>query len=133
LGLSGAIGDIFETSGRPEFADMGGYFLDFKRVGSDLQLDGNRFHLATESVLGNHKEKGLTENIHGYYATLVGKTSGSWGPLVSYDSMNHTENIRVTVGGYHGKPNDDFRFLLNYEVRGTISVSRLYLWTLVRI
>ena len=133
LGVSGAVGDIFEPSGRPEFAANGGYFLDFKRAGSDLQIDGDRFHLATEFVISNQKERGLTENIFGYYAMLVGKTSGNWGPLVSYDSINHTENVRLTVGGYHGRPNDGFRVLVNYEVRGAIGVGRLYLWTLVRI
>jgi hypothetical protein len=133
VGASGGIGDIFSSSTKPEFAADGGFWLDFKRAGADLQLDGDRFHMATEFVFGNHKEKGLTENIYGYYATLVGKTSGNWGPLVSYDSMNHTEDVRLTVGGYHGKPNSDFRFLLNYEVRGAIDIGRLYLWTLVRI
>ena len=93
----------------------------------------NRFEFLTEFLIGDHKEKGVSERMHGYYATLIGKTSGRWGPVLSYDSINDTEDVRVTLGGYYGKPNDVFRFLLNYEFRGAVDTGRLYLWTLVRI
>ena len=132
-GVSGAVGDAFETSRNPKYADLGGYFRDFKRVGTDLQLHHGSFEFLTEFLIGDHKEKGASETIHGYYATLVGKTSGRWGPVLSYDSINDTENVRLTLGGYYGKPNDEFRFLLNYEFRGAVDRGRLYLWTLVRL
>ena len=132
-GVSGAIGDKLEPSGNPLYADRGGYYIDFKRVGTDFQVDTDRIHVATEFLIGSHEDRGDKETVHGYYLTLAGKTSGQWGPVISYDSMNDTENVRVTVGGYHGKPNDDFRVLLNYEFRGAVDVGRFYIWTVVRI
>lgn len=131
-GVSGARGDILEPSSKPEYADLGGYYIDFKRLGTDLQLRHDRFDLITEFLIGDHEDRGVGETVHGYYATLIGKTSGRWGPVLSYDSINSTEDVRVTLGGYYGKPNDDFRFLLNYEFRGAVDTGRLYLWTMVR-
>ena len=135
-GVSGAIGDIFNASTNPAYADLGGYYIDFTRTGTDLQIDTDRIHLATEFLIGSHEDKRPdrgSETIHGYYVTLAGKTSGRWGPVLSYDSINDTENVRFVVGGYHGTPNDDFRILLNYEFRGAVDVGRFYIWTLVRM
>ncbi len=130
LGVSGAIGDIFEAKSNPEFAP--GYFLDFKRVGADLVVNHKSFELNSEFAIGRHKELGVSETMHGYYLTLIGKPSGPIGPVLSYDSIDTTEDIRVTVGAYHGKPNAPFRFLVNYEFRGSATEGRLYLWNLVR-
>ena len=47
---------------------------------------------------------------------MGGEDKENWGPVLHYDSINDTENVRVTIGGYHGKPNDGFRVLVNYEV-----------------
>ena len=130
LGLSGAVGDIFEPKSKPELAP--GYFVDFKRVGTDFFLDHKSFELNGEYALGDHEELGVSETLTGYYLTLVGKPSGPIGPVLNYSSMNHTEDVRVIVGGYHGKPNAPFRVLFNYELRNSVSRGRFYLWTLVR-
>ena len=132
-GVSGAIGDKLEPSNNPLYADLGGYYIDFKRVGTDFQIDTDRLHIATEFLIGSHEDRGNKETVHGYYVTMAGKTSGNWGPLLSYDSMNDTENVRFVIGGYHGKPNDDLRFLVNYEFRDAVDTGRFYLWSLVRM
>lgn len=124
-GVSLARGDIREDPVDP--------FMNFKRVGADLQIYHNRFDLFVEGAVGRREEAGAEETVHGYYATWAGKTSGSWGPVLSYDSINDTEDVRVTLGLYHGKPNDDFRVLVNYEFRGAVDTGRAYVWTMVRM
>jgi hypothetical protein len=128
FGVSGAGGDMFETSNNPLYD--GGYFTDFKRVGTDFLIDRSRFALNGEFVIGKHeeKERDLKETVNGYYLTLVGKTSLSIGPLLSYDAFDSED--RLTAGGYYGKPSAPFRLLLNYEKRQ--SDDRLYLWMLTR-
>lgn len=130
LGVSGAIGDLFEPENDPELAP--GYFIDFKRLGTDFFLDHDAFDLNGEFAIGRREELGDKETVHGYYLTLVGKTSGPVGPVLSYDSINSTEDVRVTLGAYHGTSDEPFRVLVNYEFRGSTTVGRFYLWTLVR-
>lgn len=125
FGVSAARGDIREDPEDP--------FLKFLRAGADLQVYHSRFDLFLEGAVGRRKEGGDEETLHGYYATLAGKTAGDWGPLASFDSINTTEDVRVTVGAYHGKPSADVRFLLNYELRGAVDTGRFYLWTMVRM
>ena len=128
FGVSGAVGDMFEVSNNPIYD--GGYFRDFKRVGTDFLIERSRFVLNGEYVLGQHKEKERQrkETLNGYYLTLVGKTSRSIGPLLSYDGID--SEGRLTAGGYYGKPRDDVRLLLNYERR--TGDDRVYLWMLTR-
>ena len=52
--------------------------------------------------------------------------------MLSYDSINDTEDVRVTLGAYYGERNEDFRVLMNYEFRGAVDTGRFYLWSLVR-
>jgi hypothetical protein len=124
-GLSASRGDIREDPEDP--------FERFQRIGADLQIYHRRFELFVEGAFGVHKEAGDEENRHGYYATWAGKTSGDWGPVLSYDSINDTENVRVALGFYHGKPDADFRVLVNYEFRGAADEGRAYIWTVVRM
>ena len=133
LGLSASHGDLFEPDTDSAFVDKGGYFINFKRLGTDFFIDHDWFDLNGEFAIGRHEELGVEDTIHGSYLTLVGKPSGPIGPVLSYDSINWSENVRVMAGAYHGKPDDPFRVLLNYEVRGSLSAGRFYLWTLVRL
>lgn len=128
LGLSAAVGDMFETSNNPLYD--GGYFKDFQRVGTDFLIERSRFAVNGEYAVGKHeeKERDREETVHGYYLTLVGKTQAAMGPLVSYDGID--ADGRLTLGGYYGEPSDAFRLLLNYEKR--TSDDRVYLWMLTR-
>ena len=130
LGASAAHGDKFETSNNPIYD--GGYFVKFDRAGTDFFIDHNRFDLNGEFVIGKHKDRGDKETIHGYYMTFVGKSSKQIGPVLSYDSINDTQDVRVTLGAYYGERNEDFRVLMNYEFRGAVDTGRFYLWSLVR-
>ena len=85
-----------------------------------------------EFAIGKHKDRGDKETIHGYYLTFVGKSFGQIGPVLSYDSINDTQDVRVTLGAYYGERNEDFRVLMNYEFRGAVDTGRFYLWSLVR-
>ena len=129
LGASASHGDKFETSNNPKYAN-GGYYIRFNRAGTDLYLDHNRFDLYGEYAIGRQRDRGSKETLEGYYLTLVGKTSRSIGPVLSYDSMNHTENVRVVVGGYYGERNEPFRVLMNYEFRGAVEsyCQKLWIW-----
>lgn len=129
LGLSGANGDMFETSNRPEF--NGGYFRTFNRVGGDFLINRSRYRMAGEYIVGNHKEKerDREETIHGYYLLVVAKMTPTMGPLVQYDGLDFGDYSRLTVGAFY-EPEDDFRILLNYEARP--GDDRVYLWSLVR-
>ena len=130
LGASAAHGDKFETSNNPIYD--GGYFVKFDRAGTDFFLDHDRFDLNGEFAIGKHKDRGDKETIHGYYMTFVGKSSRGIGPVLSYDSINDTQDVRVTLGAYYGERNEDFRVLMNYEFRGAVDTGRFYLWSLVR-
>ena len=130
-GVSASHGDKFETSNNPKYAN-GGYYIRFSRAGSDFYVDHKRFDLYGEYAIGRQRDRGSKETLEGYYLTLVGKTSKRYGPVLSYDSMNHTENVRVVVGAYHGERNEKFRVLMNYEFRGAVDTGRFYLWSLVR-
>ena len=130
-GASASHGDKFETSNNPRYAN-GGYYIRFSRAGTDFYLDHKRFDVYGEYAIGRQRDRGSKETLEGYYLTLVGKTSRSIGPVLSYDSMNHTEDVRVVVGGYYGERNEQFRVLMNYEFRGAVDTGRFYLWSLVR-
>jgi hypothetical protein len=129
VGVSGAIGDIFNISTNPIYD--GGYFMDFKRVGTDFLVDRSRFAVNGEYAVGQHEEKERSRKkiLHGYYLTLVGKTTSSIGPVLRYDGFDGEG--RLTAGGYYGEPSAPVRLLLNYEKR--VSDDRVYLWMLTRL
>ena len=128
LGVSAAVGDMFRTSNNPIYD--GGYFRDFKRVGTDFLIDRSRFAVNGEYAVGKHekKERNRSKTIAGYYVTMVGKTTETMGPMLRFDGVDG--GGRVTAGGYYGVPTAPFRLLLNYEKRS--SDDRLYLWMLSR-
>lgn len=128
VGVSGAVGDMFRTSTNPIY--NGGYFRDFKRVGTDFLLDRSRFAVNGEYAIGKQEEKARSKSktLAGYYLTLVGKTTETMGPMIRFDGVDGSG--RVTAGGYYGVPSAPFRLLLNYEKRS--SDDRVYLWLMSR-
>lgn len=135
FGISGARGDQFEEPDDP--ADPG-FFIDFKRVGTDFLIQRSRFDINGEFAIGPQQEMGEEETVYAYYLNVIGKTSRPLGPVLRYDAFLD-EFTRWTVGAYYGLPNDAFRVLLNYEFRweegdviDNIADDRLYLWTQVR-
>ena len=108
----------------------GGYFRDFKRVGTDFLLDRSRFAVNGEYAIGKQEEKARSKSktLAGYYLTLVGKTTETMGPMIRFDGVDGSG--RVTAGGYYGVPSAPFRLLLNYEKRS--SDDRVYLWLMSR-
>ena len=133
LGLSGSRGDLFRLWKNPDDGPGKGYHRHFTRMGTDFLLDHSRFRLNGEFAIGREENQGAKKTVQGYYLTWVGKTDRTFGPVVRYDSMDHTDYRRVTVGAYHGAPSDDFRILLNYELIDTPAEGKFYVWTLVRI
>ena len=128
VGVSGAAGDMFETSSDPVYD--GGYFRDFQRLGTDFLFENGRLAAYGEYAVGRHEEKArdFEETVHGYYLTLAGKSARDIGPMLRYDGIDGEG--RVTAGGYYGKPQAPFRLLFNYERR--TGDDRVYLWMLTR-
>ena len=144
-GVSGAVGDQWEGYEPQEIIaatdstdEVTGYFIDFKRFGTDFLYEHSRVDLNGEFAIGPQKELGEEETIYAYYLTAIGKMARPFGPLVRYEAF-FDEFTRWTVGAYYGKPKDDFRVVLNYEFRWeegdneeNLLDDRLYLWTQVR-
>ena len=144
-GFSAGVGDQWEAYDPEEIIaatdstdEVTGYFIDFKRFGTDFRIEQSRFDLNGEFAIGPEKELGDEETVYAYYLTAVGKTSRPYGPLLRYEAFLD-EFTRWTVGAYYGQPNDAFRVLFNYEFRweegdiiDNVADDRLYLWTQVR-
>ena len=144
-GLSAGIGDQWEQYEPQEIIaatdstdEVTGYFIDFKRFGTDFRIEQSRFDLNGEFAIGPEKELGDEETVYAYYLTAIGKMSRPYGPLLRYEAFLD-EFTRWTVGAYYGEPNDAFRVLFNYEFRweegdiiDNVADDRLYLWTQVR-
>jgi phosphate-selective porin len=145
LGVSAADGDVNDEGDDPlDPADD--FIFTFNRLGTDVQINHNRFRVNAEYVTGENDVDGEVEELNGYYVTLVGKTPWRLGPLVRYDTTDEDGDIfrRWTFGAYYGRPNDEFRVLVNYERQeeevelddGSLEVTRgddrLYVWTQVR-
>ena len=126
LGVSGGIGSVRDL-GDDDFIADDDFFYDFRRIGGDVEFDNRWVFAAAEFVAGTDdvtrgpavasglQETG-SESIHGYYATLVGKTPWRFGPLVRYDVLGE-EFTRWTVGAYYGLPKDSVRVMVNSEIR----------------
>ncbi len=144
-GVSAGLGDQWEQYDPEEIIaatdstdEITGYFIDFKRVGTDFLYETSRVDLNGEFAIGPQKELGEEETIYAYYLTAIGKTSRPFGPLLRYEAF-FDEYTRWTVGAYYGEQQDAFRVLLNYEFRweegdadDNVADDRLYLWTQVR-
>ncbi len=96
-------------------------YADFKRIGTDLQIDHPNFFFAGEFAMGtDHVSDTLFEEPIGYQAIIALKSKWNTGPLVRYDVFEDEWKV-FTVGAYYGEPKDKFRVLLNYIFRGNIT------------
>ena len=119
-------------------AEVTGYFIKFKRVGTDFLIKRSRFDLNGEFAIGPQKELGEEDTPYAYYLTAIGKTSRPFGPLLRYEAC-FDEFTRWTVGAYYGEPDDAVRLLVNYEFRweegdivDNVADDRFYVWSQVR-
>ncbi len=136
IGGSGATGDqIAEGEDADDPADD--YLEEFRRAGTDLQVDHRRFLFTAEYVKGTNDNTvtNETDDLDGYYVNVVGKTRWKVGPVVRLDTFAD-EFRRWTVGGYYGLANVPLRVFVNYEYRqlkdGVRGDDKLYVWTQVR-
>jgi hypothetical protein len=96
-------------------------YVDFGRIGTDLQIDHKRFFFAAEYGKGKDKSHGVEENEPmGYQALLALKTKWNVGPVVRYDVFEDEWKV-LTLGAYYGMPKDRFRIITNYVFRGNVS------------
>lgn len=95
-------------------------YADFRRIGTDVQVDHKYFRLASEYALGKDIVKDtIYGEPSGFQVTLVLKTKWNLGPLAQFD-MFEDEYKKFTFGAYYGNPNDKFRVLVNYVFRGMV-------------
>ncbi|NVO02827.1 MAG: hypothetical protein HXX09_09020 [Bacteroidetes bacterium] len=118
FGISAGTGGMMDYGDDP-ISPADDFFIKFKRLGTDLEVDNKWVFLATEYVIGTDKIHDTIDDRVGYYITLAGKTKWKVGPLLRYDVLDD-DFIRPVIGAYYGLPNDKFRILLNYEMRGSI-------------
>ena len=107
--------------------------LEFKRIGTDLEIDQKWFFVSSEYIVGWDKDTSADEvtTIPGYYVNLVGKTPWRLGPIVRYDTLD-SDFKRWTFGAFYGMPGEHLRLMLNYEYRklmdGVRHDDKLYAW-----
>jgi hypothetical protein len=113
-------------------------YVDFKRIGADIQIDHRHFFLAAEYAMGTDRLKDtLYDDPAGYQIMIALKTRWKAGPLARYDTYQDEWKV-PTFGLYYGLPKDKFRLLINYILRGNITDQpgghddRLYIQTQVR-
>ncbi len=95
-------------------------YVNFKRIGADLQIDHKYFFLASEYAKGTDRVSDtLYDEPVGYQIMLALKTKWKVGPLARYDTFQDEWKV-PTVGVYYGNPKDKFRILINYMSRGNI-------------
>ena len=95
-------------------------YADFKRFGSDLQVDHKYFSFACEYAMGTDRvNETLYGEPSGYQALLALKTKWNVGPFARYDVFEDEWKV-LTVGAYYGLPKDKYRVLVNYILRGNI-------------
>ena len=139
VGISGAYGDM-PDEGEDEIDTADDYILDFKRVGTDVEIEHKRFTMAAEYIAGWDDEPEEVADIAGYYLILTGKTRWDAGPLLRYESVDDGEFSRWIIGAYYGMPKARFRVLANYEFRHVEEDpefpngedNRFYLWCQTR-
>ena len=95
-------------------------YVNFQRIGCDLQIDHKYFFLAGEYAMGTDK---ISDTLYGepmgYQGVLALKTKWKFGPLARYDVFEAEWKV-LTVGAFYGLPKDKFRILVNYVLRGNI-------------
>ncbi|MFI5172583.1 MAG: porin [Chitinophagales bacterium] len=94
-------------------------YVDFKRIGADLEIDHDYFFFASEFGKGTDENDTIFEEPVGYQVLLALKTKYKIGPLVRYDAFED-EFKQLTIGAYYGLPKDKFRIVSNYIFRGGI-------------
>ena len=95
-------------------------YVDFGRIGADLQIDHKNFFLAAEYGMGKDKMHGVIEGEPmGYQVLVATKTKWNLGPLARYDVFEDEWKV-LTLGAYYGLPKDKFRVLTNYVFRSNI-------------
>ena len=96
-------------------------YVDFRRIGADIQIDHKRFFFAAEYATGADRVRDtLYAEPLGYQAQLALKTKLNMGPFVRYDASVEDDWHVLTLGVYYGKPKDKFRVLVNYLFRGNV-------------
>jgi hypothetical protein len=96
-------------------------YVDFKRIGTDLQIDHKRFFFASEFAKGTDRTRdSLYAEPLGYQAQLAIKTNLKMGPFIRYDASLEDDWRVLTLGAYYGMPKDKFRILINYLFRGNV-------------
>ncbi len=96
-------------------------YVDFRRIGTDLQIDHKRFFFAAEYAKGTDRVRDtLYAEPLGYQAQLALKTKLNMGPFIRYDASLEDEWRVLTLGAYYGLPKDKFRILVNYMFRGNV-------------
>ena len=99
-------------------------YVDFGRIGTDLQIDHPRFFLAAEYAQGKDKAGGAVEGEPmGYQALIALKTKWNIGPLARYDVFEDEWKV-FTLGAYYGELTDKFRVLTNYVFRSNVTEVR---------
>lgn len=138
LGASGATGDQM-NEGADEFDPEDDVREDFRRLGGDVQIDHRRFFVSAEYVRGTNENPltGESDEAHGYYVNVVGKTRWRVGPMVRLDTDTVSDEFRRwTFGAFYGLPKEAFRVMVNYEWRelrdGERVDDKFYVWTQVR-
>ncbi len=133
FGVSGGYGDILEAEAAPDSSDL---LINFKRLGTDFELEHKWFTAVAEYVQGwNNDPFEGGETVSGFYGYLTGKTPWQAGPLLRYENELADGFTRWIIGAYYGMPSAKFRVLLNYEFRKSeedTEDNRLYLWCQVR-
>lgn len=95
-------------------------YVNFWRLGVDLEVDHQYFFIAAEYGLGEDMlSDTLYDDPFGYSAQLAIKTKWRIGPVFRYDSAVDEFN-RTTFGIYYGRPKDKLRVIVNYEYRKKI-------------
>jgi hypothetical protein len=136
FGISGATGDFIDPGNLPTPSDD--IHIDFKRLGTDVEIDHSKFLINAEYVTGDDRDvdSGEKTSTNGYYVTLVAKPWRDFGPLVRYDALGVEDSQRWTYGAWYGVPNARFRVLVNYEYRklrgGVRADDKFYIWTQFR-
>jgi hypothetical protein len=96
-------------------------YSDFKRIGTDLQIENKYFFLAAEYAMGTDVVADTTYGEpSGYQVLFALKTKWKTGPLIRYDVFEDEWKV-LTLGAYYGDPNDKFRIIINYLFRGNIT------------
>ncbi len=98
-------------------------YVDFNRLGADVQVDHKHFYLAAEYgwATDHVKDSIMEDPFTGYQVLLAIKTKWKVGPLGKYDVSTLDDWKVTTVGAYYGLPKDKFRILVNYVFRGQIT------------